>query len=74
MSSSTVLVKDEPVSDWEGSPPTPKSNRLQMDKRAGGPPGVRIQKAKRTSRAVKYRNCKANCRVLNKNLADLDLI
>ena len=52
MSSSTVLVKDEPVSDWEGSPPTPKSNRLQMDKRAGGPPGVRIQKAKRTSRAV----------------------
>ena len=74
MSLPTTPIKEEPVSDWGGSPPTPKFSRPQMAKRTGGRPGVRKQVAKRTGRAVKYRNCKAICKVLNKNLVDLDLI
>ena len=74
MSLPTALIKEEPVSDWEGSPPAPKFSRPQLAKGTGGRPGVRKQVAKRTGRAVKYRNCKAICKVLNKNLADLDLI
>ena len=74
MSLPTAPIKEEPVSDWEGSPPTPKFSRPQMAKRTGSRPGVRKQVAKRTGRAVKNRNCKAICKVLNQNLADLDLI
>ena len=73
MSLSTVVVKDEPIFDWEGSSPTPKFSRPQMGKRTGGRLGIRIQKAKRSGRAVNYRNCKAICKVLDKK-AGLDLI
>ena len=48
MSSSNVVVKDEPISDWEGSPPTTKFSKPQMGQRAGGRPGDRIHKTKRT--------------------------
>ena len=74
MSLSTAVVKDEPIFDWEGSPPTPKFSRPQIGKRTGGRTGIRIQKAKRSGRPVNSRNCKAICKVLNKNLAGLDLI